>query len=111
MPNAPVIPCTEAAPTGSSILNTFSIKRSENTNNIPANNPIATAPHPLTTSQPAVTATNPASVPLSVILNDGFPYFIQDNANADTVPAAAAKFVVKNICEIATALAVPLAAN
>ena len=69
------------------------------------------APRGLTRSQPAVMATRPASTPLRVSENDGLPYFIQGVNIVPIAPAAAARWVVKNTCEMAIRLTSPEAAS
>ena len=72
VPKAPQTPCTEMAPTGSSILSTLSKNETENTSKTPARKPTTIAPAGLITFVPAVIATSPARAPLSVKLNRGF---------------------------------------
>ena len=73
--------------------------------------PINTAPEGATASHPAVIPTKPAKTPFSVSDIDGLPYFIQLIASAKKPPAQAARFVVRNTCEMAIASASVLAAN
>ena len=70
-----------------------------------------TAPSGDTRSQPAVMATKPAKIPLRVSENEGLPYLIQDVNMVAIPPAAAARLVVRNTCEIATLFTSPDAAS
>ena len=72
VPNAPHTPCTDIAPTATSIFNLLSINSIENTTTIPQIKPIISAPAGLTAAQPAVTPTNPAKTPFKVIEISGF---------------------------------------
>jgi hypothetical protein len=70
-----------------------------------------TAPSGDTRSQPAVMATKPAKIPLRVSENEGLPYLIQDVNIVAIPPAAAARLVVRNTCDIATLFTSPDAAS
>ena len=63
---------------------------------IPAKIPITAAPATVTVAQPAVIATSPPRVPLSVMEMSGFLYFIHVTIMAAIVEHAAAMFVVTN---------------
>ena len=63
VPVKPQTPCTELAPTGSSIFSTLSMNSTENIIRIPQIVPMMTAPSGETTSQPAVIPTKPARTP------------------------------------------------
>ena len=78
---------------------------------MPASRPMMAVPSGDTKSQPAVMATNPASMPFRVSENDGLPYFSHDVNMVASPPAAAARLVVRNTCEMATLLASPDAAS
>ena len=69
------------------------------------------APSGLTKSHPAVMATSPASTPLRVSENDGLPYLIHDVNIVPIPPAAAARLVVRNTCDMAMRLTSPEAAS
>src|SRR3989442_16002812 len=70
-PQAPFTPCTEMAPTGSSIR-LLSQKYTDSTTRTPATKPIMQAPMESTNAQGAVMATRPASIPLQIIVGSGF---------------------------------------
>ena len=111
VPKKPHTPCTEDAPTGSSIFRNLSMKSTENIITTPHIAPIKAAPAGDTASHPAVIPTRPAKIPFSVNDRDGFPYFIQLTNRAKKPPAQAARFVVRNTWEIAIASAAVAAAN
>src|SRR5258708_1892643 len=67
-PNAPQTPWTLIAPTGSSILRTFSMNRTLQITRTPARAPIITAPSGSTKAQGAVIATAPASRPWTPVV-------------------------------------------
>ena len=96
MPQAPHTPCTETAPTGSSIL-MRSKNSTANTTMTPAMAPMITAPQLLTLAHPAVIPTRPASTPLPVIATSGLPLTSQIVSMLATAPAAAASTVVTAI--------------
>ena len=73
--------------------------------------PIATDPKGETKSHPAVIPTNPAKTPFNVKDKEGFQYLNQLVNKANRPPAHAAKFVVKNTCDIAVRFSIPAAAN
>src|SRR4030042_4970494 len=60
------------APTGSSNFNFLSTKRAASTTSTPEIKPMMQALIELTNAQGAVMATNPASIPLHIILGSGF---------------------------------------
>ena len=111
IPRNPQTPCTDEAPTGSSIFITWSIKSTAKIMTVPQIAPIRTAPTGDTRSQPAVMPTSPANTPLRVSDNDGFLYFIQATIREKNPPAQAARLVVRNTCEIARRLPSPAAAS
>ena len=72
-PKVPHTPWTEMAPTGSSILNRFSMTSTDSITKTPAIRPM-TADHPgRVKAQGAVMATSPASMPLAIIPGSGLP--------------------------------------
>ena len=85
------------APTGSSILHLLSMNSTASTIAIPHTRPMNAAPAGLTTSQPAVIPTSPASAPLSVIDTSGFLYLIHVKIMVVTLAAAALRLVFINI--------------
>ena len=82
-----------------------------NGSTVPQIIPIIKAPPGDTRSQPAVMPTNPARIPFKVSENEGLPYLIQLVTMVERPAATAARFVVRNVCEIATRLTSPLAPN
>src|SRR5438132_13074676 len=96
-PSVPQNPWTEIAPHGSSILSMRSFSRTPTQTTMPASAPIATAELALTNAQGAVTATNPASMPLQAIEISALPKMKYQNASATAEPAQAAKFVLTAI--------------
>ena len=74
MPHSPHTPCTEMAPTGSSIRNARSMKNTAAHTSTPAMPPISTADGAVTKAHGAVIATSPASVPFASIDGSGLPY-------------------------------------
>ena len=72
-PQAPLMPWTLTAPTGSSTLMIFSQEQALQITRIPAMPPMAQAPQVLTNSHGAVIATRPASRPLHMKLGSGLP--------------------------------------
>ena len=101
-PNKPTTPCTEIAPTGSSI---FSLSRPiiEATTSTPPTAPNKVACSALGVDGSAVMATKPAKAPFNAMVKSALRNNTTDNASAATAPAAAAALVFKNT--IATALA------
>src|ERR1700761_9369946 len=99
-PQAPQAPCTETAPTGSSILSFSSTKKTLKYMMIPAIAPKATAAQASTKAQGAVMATRPASMPLQERDGSGFPMRIQAMIMAATAPAAEASIVFVAITPI-----------
>ena len=100
VPHAPQTPCTEIAPTGSSICKVLSIKTTAHTTRIPATIPIITALPAETNAQPAVIPTRPARAPFKAILISGF-LNIPQAVNIAAIDAAdAANVVVMAICAI-----------
>src|SRR5262245_59678903 len=69
-PQTPLTPCTEMAPTGSSMPR-LSKKKTDTTTSQPATAPMITAPKGFTKAQGAVIATRPASMPLQHIVVSG----------------------------------------
>src|SRR5690625_2651811 len=91
-PQIPTTPCTEIAPTGSSIF-TLSIKTIENTTRAPPTAPIMVATNGVGVSGPAVIATRPATAPFRIIVKSAFPNNNLETASAASTPPAAAAFV------------------
>src|SRR2546430_12970953 len=73
MPHSPLTPCTEIAPTGSSMRSLPSMKNTATHTRRPATAPINTADGAVTKAQGAVIATRPASVPFAIIEGSGLP--------------------------------------
>ena len=111
VPRQPQTPCTDDAPTGSSIFSTWSIKSTANIITTPQMAPISTDPKGDTRSHPAVMPTSPASTPFSVRDKEGLPYFIQLATSAKKPPAQAARLVVRNTCEMVVWSPLVAAAN
>ena len=76
MPHSPQAPCTEIAPTGSSMRSVRSTKKTDAQTRTPAAPPISTADGAVTKAQGAVMATSPASVPFASIEGSGLPYLV-----------------------------------
>src|SRR5213083_2480039 len=93
MPHNPFTPCTEIAPTGSSMRNLPSMKNTATQTNTPAIPPISTADGAVTNAHGAVMATNPASVPLAIIEGSGLPY-LNHMYSIDVIPPAAPASIV-----------------
>ena len=72
-PQAPHVPCTEIAPTGSSTLSERSTKNTDQHTSTPATAPITNAQKLETNAHGAVMATRPASMPLINIEGSGLP--------------------------------------
>src|ERR687891_1603979 len=89
VPQVPQTPCTEMAPTGSSIL-ILSKNITEPTTIAPAIAPMRTATDVVTVPQGAVIATRPASRPLAVIETSGLLVRSHMTPPATTAPAQAA---------------------
>src|SRR5882724_8444707 len=70
-PNAPFTPCTEMAPTQSS-MPIFSKKNTDSTTRMPEMRPMAAAAPALTKAHGAVIATKPANMPLHIMYGSGF---------------------------------------
>ena len=94
-PNRPMTPCTEIAPTGSSIFRR-SIPTILNTTMIPAIRPNNVACSAVGVDGSAVMATNPASAPFKAMVRSAFPNSARAVNSAATKPAAAAALVFKN---------------
>src|SRR5210317_107306 len=94
-PQIPTVPCTEMAPTGSSILKLSSITI-EPTTSRPPTAPMSVADSGAGDNGSAVIATSPASAPLSAIVRSAFPNQSQESNRANTNPPAAAIFVLTN---------------
>src|SRR5687768_12491022 len=92
VPKAPQTPCTEMAPTGSS-MRILSKNSTAPTTKAPPHKPIIKLDTGETHAQEAVMATKPASAPLSVIETSGFLNNAQAVSIAAIAPAAAAIFV------------------
>ncbi len=107
----PHTPCTDDAPTGSSICSLWSMNSMAYTSTIPQSSPITTAPQGDTTSQPAVMPTRPARMPFKVRESEGLPYLNQVTNMVATPPATAARLVVRKTCEMAKRFTSPLAAS
>ncbi len=107
-PQRPTTPCTEIAPTGSSIL-TLSIKTIENTTITPPTAPIMVAINGVGVSGPAVIATRPAKAPFKIMVKSALPNSNLATTKAAITPPAAAAFVFRNT--IATALALAISPN
>src|SRR5437879_9245919 len=93
MPHNPLTPCTEIAPTGSSMRSLPSMKNTATQTNTPAIPPISTADGAVTNAHGAVMATNPASVPLAIIEGSGLPYLNHMYSIDMNPPAAPASIV------------------
>src|SRR5712691_8511209 len=91
-PQRPLVPCTEIAPTGSSMPR-LSKKKTDITTRKPATAPIIAAPMGLTKAQGAVIATRPASIPLQHIVVSGLRPFSMSVTMADTDPIQPASMV------------------
>ena len=72
-PQAPQVPWTETAPTGSSTFSVLSTKNTLQHTRMPATAPITNAQKLETNAQGAVIATSPASMPLAIMLGSGLP--------------------------------------
>src|SRR6266487_3521131 len=94
MPHNPLTPCTEIAPTGSSMRSLPSMKNTATQTNTPATPPISTADGAVTNAHGAVIATRPASAPLAIIEGSGFPYLPNLYSLAVVLPVAPAGLVV-----------------
>src|SRR5436190_1422250 len=93
MPHSPLTPCTEIAPTGSSMRNRRSMKKTAAHTSTPATPPISTAEGAVTKAHGAVMATRPASVPFANIEGSGLSYLIHMYSIAVMLPAAPASIV------------------
>ena len=71
-PKTPPTPCTEIAPTGSS-MPLRSKKNTDSTTITAAIEPITAAAHGCTNAHGAVIATRPASMPLTIMPGSGLP--------------------------------------
>ena len=105
VPQAPQTPCTEMAPTGSSIL-ILSKKSTESTTMTPPAAPMMTALSGVTEAQGAVMATSPAKAPFKLMPISGLPNLIQEVTMARTAPAAAARLVLTKIIAMSLLAAV-----
>src|SRR5580698_10442851 len=92
-PNQPQYPCTEIAPQGSSTFSTRSLNRTPPQTSSPASSPITTEEVGVINAHGAVTATNPASMPLHAMVISGLPNRKYQSTIADADPATAARFV------------------
>ena len=104
-PSRPQVPCTEIAPTGSSIL-TLSRKTIENTTNTPPAAPKSVASSAVGVEGSAVIATRPASAPFSNMVKSARPNMIRAVMRAAIAPPAAAALVLRKT--MATALALEI---
>src|SRR5205814_9948600 len=93
MPHNPLTPCTEIAPTGSSMCSLPSMKKTATQTNTPAIPPISTADGAVTNAHGAVMATNPATVPFANIEGSGLPY-LNHMYSIDVIPPAAPASIV-----------------
>ena len=100
----PTTPCTEIAPTGSSILSLSSVTIDATTSN-PPTPPISVAASGDGVSGSAVIATSPARAPFSAIVRSALPNQRRASSSASTSPPAAAMLVFTNTS--ATELASP----
>jgi len=96
VPQAPLTPCTETAPTGSSTL-MWSKNSTEKTTRTPATAPIMIALKGVTVAQGLVMATRPARAPFRLMPASGFLNLIQAVTIARITPAAAARLVFTKI--------------
>ena len=101
-PRNPATPCTEIAPTGSSIL-MRSKPTIENITTAPATKPMTPAINSDGDNGSAVMATKPARIPLSTIVRSALPQIILHTIRAEIAPQAAAVLVLTNT--LATELA------
>src|SRR2546428_12360864 len=94
MPQNPLTPCTEIAPTGSSMRSLRSMKKTATQTKTPATPPINTADGAVTKAQGAVIATSPASAPFASMDGSGLPYLSHRYSIAVMPPAAPASMVL-----------------
>src|SRR5690606_11182968 len=94
VPKKPHTPCTETAPTGSSIFILLSMKPMERTTMIPQIRPMAKAPQVFTAPHPAVIPTRPAEAPFKLMEISAFPYLNQEKKSAPMAPQAPARLVL-----------------
>ena len=103
-PSRPTTPCTEIAPTGSSIFN-LSKLMIEKTTTIPAIAPNNVACNGVGVDGSAVITTKPANAPLRAMVKSAFLNKTFAKINAATAPAAADALVFRNTiateCELA----------
>ena len=111
VPTMPPTPCTLTAPTGSSMWSFLSMKLTDIHMMMEVIMPMTALAHMSTQSHPAVMPTNPANTPLQSMEREGFPSTIQVYSMAEMPPVAAAMLVVTKMCDMATALAYPVAAT
>src|SRR6188768_3973744 len=99
VPQTPHTKCTDVAPTGSS---SFSLSRSTTalTASVPASSPTRIALDGMMTSAPALMATKPARIPLSISDNSGFRLMKLYANMAPAPPAAPAKQVFTRTNEV-----------
>ena len=105
IPKIPTVPCTEIAPTGSSILS-LSRPMMLNTTSAPPIAPMIVASSGLGSAGSAVIATRPASAPLSAIVRSALPNRMRATNSAAINPPAAAAFVLRKT--LATSFATPM---
>ena len=101
-PQMPADPCTDMAPTGSSILS-LSRKVMENTTRMPPTAPTNRDNSMLPDSGDAVIETSPARAPFNAMVRSALPNSARARTSAATKPPQAAMLVLTNTC--ATALA------
>src|SRR5688572_23114557 len=94
MPHVPQAPCTDDAPTGSSIFSTFSMNSAELMTSTPATMPMNTAVGAVTNAHGAVMATMPPSMPLHNMLTSGAPKRAFIHRYAPSAPLADASIVL-----------------
>src|SRR5438270_14045530 len=100
MPQAPLTPCTEIAPHGSSTWATWSKNHTPAQTRTPAMAPMIEAAHGATKAQGAVIATKPANIPLQLMETPGLPYLYAVHPMANTNPKQADRMVVTTKTEI-----------
>ncbi len=105
VPQAPQTPCTEMAPTGSSIR-ILSKNSTEKTTSTPAMAPMMMALPGVTLAHRLVMATSPARAPLRLMPISGLPNLIQEANMARMQPAAAARLVLTKIMAMSLLAAV-----
>ena len=102
-PNRPTTPCTEMAPTGSSIFSLSNVIMA-NTTNTPPRPPNNVACKAVGVDGSAVMATSPANAPLSAIVRSALPNITLAKTMAAIRPPAAAALVFMKTTATALAL-------